>query len=200
MLIELIFATNNPHKIKELQNLLGDKFRLLSLEDIGCYDEIPEKHPTLEKNASAKAFYIFHKFRNNCFADDTGLEIEALNGEPGVFSARYAGMEKIFSSKEETYKANVQKVLKKLEGVNYRKARFRTVISFIENGKETRFEGIVNGTILKAKRGTGGFGYDPIFKPDGYKKTFAEMSLNEKNKISHRGIAVKKLVNYLLNR
>jgi XTP/dITP diphosphohydrolase len=190
--MKLVFATNNQHKLNELQAILGGEFELLSLADIGCNEEIPEEQPTLEGNASQKAFFIFNNFGYNCFADDTGLEIEALNGEPGVFSARYAGDTKDSDS-------NMNKVLNKLSKINNRKARFRTVISLVVNGKEKQFEGIVEGTILREKKGRQGFGYDPIFNPDGYNETFAEMDLNTKNKISHRGRAVEKLVNYLKN-
>lgn len=189
-MMELVFATNNAHKVKEIQSILGDEFRLLSLKDIGCDDDIPEEQETLEGNASQKAFYVYNKYGYNCFADDTGLEIEALGGEPGVYSARYAGEEK-------SSEANMQKVLDKLAKINDRKARFRTVISLVINGDEILFEGIVNGEILKRKRGGAGFGYDPIFKPEGRDQSFAEMELSEKNKISHRGRAVQKLVEYL---
>lgn len=188
--MELVFATNNEHKLKELQTLLGSKIRLLSLNDIGCTDEIPEEQPTLEGNASQKAFYVFNKFGYNCFADDTGLEIEALNGEPGVYSARFAGEEK-------DPQANMNKVLLQLEKIKNRKARFRTVISLVIDGAETQFEGIVEGEILTAKQGDKGFGYDPLFMPAGFQKTFAEMDMSEKNGISHRGRAVEKLVQYL---
>lgn len=188
--MELVFATNNQHKLEELQALLGSKIRLLSLNDIGCSDEIPEEQPTLEGNASQKAFYVFNKFGFNCFADDTGLEIEALNGEPGVYSARYAGEEK-------NPQANMSKVLRLMEKINNRKARFRTVISLVVDGKEVQFEGVADGEILTEKQGDKGFGYDPLFKPAGFQKTFAEMNMTEKNSISHRGRAVEKLVNYL---
>ena len=188
--MDLGFATNNQHKLKELQAILGNEFRLLSLKDIGCDEDIPEEQPTLEGNASQKSFYIFDKYGYNCFADDTGLEIEALNGEPGVYSARYAGEEK-------SAEANMKKVLEKMAKINQRNARFRTVISLIINGEEKLFEGIVNGEILKEKRGNSGFGYDPVFLPEGKKLSFAEMDLAEKNKISHRGRAVQKLVEYL---
>lgn len=191
--MEIVFATNNQHKLEELQALLGDEFRLLSLQDIGCNEDVPEEQATLEGNASQKSWYIYDKYGKNCFADDTGLEIEALNGEPGVYSARYAGPER-------SSEANMQKVLRKLLKINHRKARFRTVISLIVNGKETQFEGIVTGEILKEKKGGDGFGYDPIFKPDGFEQSFAEMGLAEKNKISHRGRAVQKLVHYLAER
>ncbi len=188
--MDLVFVTNNQHKLQELQAILGDEFRLLSLKDIGCNEDIPEEQPTLEGNASQKSHYIFNKFGYNCFADDTGLEIDALNGEPGVYSARYAGEEK-------SAEANMEKVLHKMAKINRRKARFRTVISLIINGKEDLFEGVVNGEILFSKKGGSGFGYDPIFQPDGFEKSFAEMGMDEKNKISHRGRAVQKLVNFL---
>ena len=190
--MDLVFATNNMHKLKELQQMLGDKIKLLSLKEIGCYEELPEEQNTLEGNASQKAFYVYNKYGYNCFADDTGLEIDALDGEPGVYSARYAGEEK-------SAEANMNKVLKKLTKINHRNARFRTVVSLVINGEEKQFEGIVEGEILEVKRGDEGFGYDPIFKPGGYSKTFAEMDLKEKNQISHRGRAVKKLVNHLMN-
>ncbi|OFX27250.1 MAG: non-canonical purine NTP pyrophosphatase [Bacteroidetes bacterium GWA2_31_9b] len=190
--MELLFATNNKHKLNEIQHLLGYKIQLLCLDDIQCKDEIPEDYTTLNENASQKAWYIYNKYGVNCFADDTGLEIEYLNNEPGVFSARYAGPDK--NSED-----NIIKVLKLLKGINHRKARFRTVISLIIEGKETQFEGIVNGTILTEKHGDDGFGYDPIFLPEGYNQSFAEMSLSEKNKISHRAMASQKLVRFLLN-
>ena len=188
--MKLVFATNNKHKLEELQAILGDQFTLLSLKDIECFDEIPEEQPTLEGNASQKAYYIYDKFGMNCFADDTGLEIKALNGEPGVYSARYAGEDK-------NSEANMKKVLEKLTKINEREARFRTVISLVIDGEEKQFEGIVNGEILTKKRGDSGFGYDPIFIPEGLDQSFAEMGLEDKNKISHRGRAVQKLVDYL---
>ncbi|RZT97382.1 XTP/dITP diphosphohydrolase [Ancylomarina subtilis] len=189
--MKLVFATNNQHKLTEIQNMLGDEFQVLSLSDINCQDEIPEDHETLEENASQKAHYIYEKFGLNCFADDTGLEVGALNNEPGVYSARYAGSSR--SSKD-----NMRKVLDKLEGIDERAARFRTVISLIIDGEEKQFEGIVNGQILFEEKGTDGFGYDPIFQPNSFDVSFAEMSLSDKNKISHRGNAVRKLVEYLL--
>lgn len=188
--MKLVFATNNKHKLQELQAILGIDIQLLSLKDIGCTEEIPEEQPTLEGNARQKAMHVYENYGYSCFADDTGLEIEALNGEPGVFSARYAGEEKDAN-------ANMNKVLGKMVKINNRKARFRTVISLVIDGHEEQFEGIVNGEIIKEKRGGEGFGYDPIFLPDGYEQTFAEMELSEKNKISHRGRAVQKLVQYL---
>jgi len=188
--MELVFATNNKHKLEELQALLGDKIKLLSLKDISCFEDIPEEQPTLEGNANQKSSYVFEKFGYNCFADDTGLEIEALNGEPGVYSARYAGEEK-------SAEANMAKVLKNLAEINNRKARFRTVVSLIIDGEEKQFEGFVEGEIIKNRKGGEGFGYDPIFQPVGYDITFAEMELSEKNKISHRGRAVQKLIKHL---
>jgi XTP/dITP diphosphohydrolase len=188
--MELIFATQNQNKIKEIQVLLPSTIRLLGLVDIGCNEELPETQSTLEGNASQKARYIFEKYKVNCFADDTGLEIVALNGRPGVYSARYSGEEKNADN-------NMSKVLKELKKNENRSANFKTIISLIINSKEYLFEGIVNGKILTSKRGQKGFGYDPIFQPEGYNKSFAEMSLEEKNKISHRALAVKKLVDYL---
>ncbi len=188
--MELVFATNNQHKLEELQAILGNEIKLLSLKDIGCTEEIPEEQPTLEGNARQKSTYIFEKYGYSCFADDTGLEVEALNGEPGVYSARYAGEEK-------SSEANMNKVLKKLADKENRNARFRTVISLIIDGKESQFEGVVEGRILTEKRGDSGFGYDPIFQPAGLKTSFAEMNLADKNEISHRGRAVAKLANYL---
>ncbi|HAX94972.1 MAG TPA: non-canonical purine NTP pyrophosphatase [Prolixibacteraceae bacterium] len=188
--MKLVFATNNPHKIEEIRHMLSPVFEILSLDDIGCDEEIPEDRETLEDNASQKSHYIFNRYGMNCFADDTGLEIDALNGEPGVYSARYAGPQR--NSHD-----NVRLVLEKMSKINQRKARFRTVISLIINGVETRFEGIVNGVILREERGEGGFGYDPVFQPEESDLAFAEMSLSEKNKISHRGRAISALVNYL---
>lgn len=189
--MKLVFATNNEHKLYEIKQLLDESIELLSLNDIDCKDDIPENQDTLEGNASEKSFYIYHKYGVNCFADDTGLEIEALNGEPGVYSARFAG-------EQRSAENNMNLVLDKLSIINNRKARFRTVISLVIDGRETQFEGIVEGHILKEKRGKTGFGYDPIFQPDESNLSFAEMSLEEKNKISHRGRAVQKLVEYLM--
>jgi XTP/dITP diphosphohydrolase len=188
--MKLIFATNNKHKLEEISKVLNNKFDLLSLSDIDFKEEIPETHETLEENSREKAEYIYNRFKTNVFADDTGLEIEALNGEPGVYSARYAGEHCSFTD-------NMNKVLSKLEGIENRKAKFRTVITLILDGKEYQFEGIVEGKITKTKHGIEGFGYDPIFRPNGYKETFAEINLNLKNKISHRGLAVKKLIKFL---
>lgn len=189
-MIKLIFATNNQHKLEEVSHLIKDNYKILSLKDINCFEEIPETSDTIKGNASQKSHYIFDKFVIDCFADDTGLEIESLDGRPGVYSARYAG-------EEHNFEKNMNKVLAEMNGITNRKARFKTVISLILNGKENFFEGIINGIILTEKRGQEGFGYDPIFQPDGFDKSFAEMDLEEKNKISHRAIAIKNLVNYL---
>ncbi len=187
---ELIFATNNLHKLTEIQSIVGKNFTIKSLHEIGCTEDIPETAPTLEGNALLKAEYIYDKFGKNCFADDTGLEVEALDGRPGVFSARYA-------TDGHDFEANIDKVLDELSGVENRKARFRTVIALILDGSVQYFEGIVNGEIIAERKGVKGFGYDPVFLPDGYEQTFAEMPLAEKNKISHRARAVSKLVEFL---
>jgi len=187
---QLVFATNNAHKLEEVQAKAGDKIKLLSLNDIGCYDDIEETGLTFNENASIKSHYIYERYSLNCFGDDSGLEIDALNNEPGIYSARYAG-------KHGDHDANMDKVLEKLEGVENRKARFRTVISLIWNGYEYFFEGTVPGTIRTGRSGGAGFGYDPIFQPDGYGITFAEMSMSEKNSISHRGRAVNQLIAFL---
>jgi len=188
--MEIVFATNNQNKLNEIQQMLGKDFNLLSLTDVGISGDIPEDYFTLEENALQKARIIYQQTGKNCFADDTGLEIEALNGEPGVLSARYAGNEK-------SAEKNMQKVLRALQGVQSRKAKFRTIIALIYQGKEYLFEGIVKGKILPVKKGSEGFGYDPIFSPDGWEESFAEMDLNMKNKISHRAKATTKLVNFL---
>lgn len=188
---KLVFATNNAHKLEEISAILGDKVELLSLKDIQCDADIPETADTLQGNAMLKAEYIHTRYGLDCFADDTGLEVEALDGAPGVLSARYAGGEGHNSE------ANMQKLLQELQGVKNRKAQFRTVICLILDGKEHIFEGIVKGEIIKEKRGGSGFGYDPIFMPEGYAKTFAELGNETKNKISHRALAVEKLCKYL---
>lgn len=188
--MKLVFATNNKHKLHEIQHLLGSSIELLSLTDIGCLEDIPENQPTIEGNASEKSFYVYNKYGFNCFADDTGLEIDALNGEPGVYSARYAGDEK-------DPQKNIELVLQKLSKIKNRKARFKTVISLVIDGHETQFEGIVDGEILEEKRGVTGFGYDPVFKPVESALSFAEMPLSDKNKISHRGRATQKLIEFL---
>lgn len=187
---ELIIATNNAHKLQEIQPLISDHFDIKTLKEIGCNDDIPETADTLEGNALLKARYIFGKYGFDCFADDTGLEIEALNGRPGVFSARYA-------TDGHDFEANIDKVLGELDGIDNRKARFRTVIALILDGKVSCFEGIVNGKIITTRRGSAGFGYDPVFVPEGFTQTFAEMPLAEKNKISHRARAVARLVEFL---
>jgi XTP/dITP diphosphohydrolase len=189
-MIELVFATNNQHKLNELSKIAGEKFHLLSLKDINCNDDIPETADTLEGNAALKAQFIWKKYKMNCFADDTGLEIDALNGRPGVYSARYAG-------EDQNPEANLTKVLEELKEITNRKARFRTVICLILDGKEHYFEGVVNGSLLSKRQGKEGFGYDPIFVPDGHNKTFAEMDMAVKNRISHRGLATERLLNFL---
>lgn len=207
-MINIVFATANKNKIHEIQALIPNNIKLLALTDINCTEEIPETQSTIEGNASQKAFYVYTNYHVNCFADDTGLEVEALGGRPGVLSARYAGESKNADD-------NMNKILAEMQGITNRKARFKTVISLVMDGKENQFEGIINGTILTEKHGTNGFGYDSIFAPDittaqkpfemepgdrggeERKKTFAEMDLTEKNKISHRALAVNKLVEYL---
>lgn len=194
----IVFATNNQHKLEEIRQILGNKFEVVSLADIGCHEDIPETGVTLEENALMKAQYVFDKYHIECFADDTGLEVEALNGAPGVYSARYAGGEGHDSE------ANMRKLLSELENNNNRKARFRTVIALIEkvDGLSSEqhvkcFEGIVEGEIIRERRGGEGFGYDPIFQPTGYDKTFAELGTDVKNQISHRARATQKLAEYL---
>lgn len=188
--MKIVFATHNFNKASEIQKLTSSRIEILTLETIGCNEEIPETAATLEGNASLKANHVWKNYKMNCFADDTGLEVLALNNEPGVFSARYAGDEK-----DNT--ANIALVLKKLTGQNRREAQFRTVISLIIDGKEYFFEGKVSGVIIAKPKGTKGFGYDSIFKPNESELTFAEMSLEEKNKISHRSIAFAKMVEFL---
>lgn len=189
---KLVFATNNAHKLEEIRAILGDKVEILSLNDIDCHADIPETADTLQGNAALKAQYIYENYGLDCFADDTGLEVEALNGAPGIYSARYAGGEGHDSE------ANMKKLLSEMQDKDNRRARFRTVICLIEDGKEHFFEGIVNGSIIRERKGGAGFGYDPVFIPDGYSETFAEMGNDEKNKISHRARAVQKLCEYLL--
>lgn len=188
--MRLCFATNNKHKIKEIEALLGNAYQLLSLEDIGCNVELPEEQDTLEGNSMQKARYVYDHFQVDCFADDTGLEVAALDGAPGVYSARYAGPGKGTIE-------NMALLLKNLEDKTDRFAQFRTVITLILGGKQVQFEGIVEGRISEHYQGNEGFGYDPIFIPEGFSKTFAEMTQHEKNKISHRGLAIQKLVMYL---
>lgn len=188
---KLVFATNNAHKLEEIRAILGDKVEVLSLKDIQCDVDIPETAVTLEGNAVLKAEYIYRHYGLDCFADDTGLEVEALNGAPGVYSARYAGGEGHDSE------ANMRKLLVEMEGKTNRKAQFRTAICLIEGGAEHLFEGVVKGEIIEEKRGASGFGYDPVFMPEGYTETFAEMGSEEKNRISHRARAVQALCAYL---
>lgn len=188
--MKLVFATNNRHKLDEVRAIVGDKVEVLSLNDIGCHDDIPETADTLQGNALIKARYIHEKFGVDCFADDTGLEVEALDGAPGVFSARYAG-------EECDSEANMQKLLQNLTGKSNRNAQFRTVIALIIKGEEKLFNGIVKGTITEEKRGDSGFGYDPVFVPEGFSESFAQMSGDMKNSISHRYRATLELSNYL---
>jgi XTP/dITP diphosphohydrolase len=187
---KIIFATNNKHKLEEVKAILKNDFEIISLSEIGCNEEIPETADTLEGNATLKAKFVFEKYRLDCFADDTGLEIEALNGRPGVYSARYAG-------EPSNPKNNVAKVLNEMEGQSNRNARFRTVICFIENGEYHYFEGIIKGKIADKPEGINGFGYDPVFIPNGYELSFAEMNLDTKNSISHRALAIRQFTNYL---
>lgn len=189
---KFVFATNNAHKLQEVTAILGERVELLSMKDINCQTDIPETADTLEGNALLKARFIFENYRMDCFADDTGLEVEALNGAPGVYSARYAG-------DAHNSEANMKKLLRDMEGVENRKARFRTVFALIVDGKEHLFEGIVKGEIIKTRRGTSGFGYDSIFIPEGYTQTFAEMGNDLKNKISHRALATNKLCRFLMS-
>ena len=188
--MEIVFATNNNHKLREVQEKLPGFITVKSLKSINFDEEIPESGDTLEQNASQKSHYIFDRYKINCFADDTGLEIDALNGAPGVYSARFAGNNCSFDD-------NMDKVLELMKHETNRKAKFRTVISLILNEKEYFFEGEIKGEILTRKQGEKGFGYDPIFRPEGYSESFAEMPLEQKNKISHRALAVNKLVDFL---
>ena len=188
--MKIIFATNNPHKIREISNIIDPKFKLSGLAESGINEDIPENENTLEGNALAKARYVYKLSGADVFADDTGLEVEALNNEPGVLSARYAGDHKNSDD-------NIDTLLKRLEGTNKRKARFRTIIALILDGQEYLFEGIVAGEIIRERRGEKGFGYDPVFMPDGHNKTFAQMGIEEKNRISHRARALKKLTDFL---
>ena len=189
----LVFATNNNHKLAEISSLNARGFHIVSLAEIGCTEDIPETEPTLEGNALLKARYVHSRYGLDCFADDTGLEIEALGGRPGVYSARYGG-------KAHDFEANMDKVLEELKGVNNRKAQFRTVIALIMDGEEFLFQGIVKGDMLTERRGAEGFGYDPIFQPEGCKRTFAEMTMEEKNTMSHRARAISKLTEFLQER
>jgi len=190
--MKLVFATNNLNKLKEVQEILSDSIEVLSLKDIGCFEDVEETEATLEGNARLKADHITKNYGYHCFADDTGLEVDALDGKPGVYSARYGG-------EHGNSEKNMQKLLKELQGKATRKAQFRTAVALNLENKQYLFEGICEGEILEKKTGTGGFGYDPIFKPTESSKSFAEMNSEEKNKISHRGIAIQKLVDFLLN-
>lgn len=189
--MKIVFATNNKHKLEEIKDILGKDFEIVSLAEIGCHEDIPETGLTLEENARQKSTYIVEHYNHDCFADDTGLEVDALNGEPGVHSARYA------EGTDHDSEANMRKLLSKMSNVKDRTARFRTVISLIINGVEHQFEGRVEGRIATEKHGKEGFGYDPIFIPEGYDKSFAELGEDVKNQISHRARAVKKLAEYL---
>lgn len=188
----IVFATNNPHKLEEIRSILGPAVAVLSLEDIGCREDIAETGETLEENALIKALYVREHYGYDCFADDTGLEVRALGGEPGIFSARYAG-------EGHDSGANMDKLLAKLQDTTDRRARFRTVIALVRGQERRFFEGTVEGTITRERRGTGGFGYDPVFVPEGYAGTFAELGSEVKNTISHRAKAVQKLARYLLD-
>ncbi|WP_024771108.1 non-canonical purine NTP diphosphatase [Aquimarina macrocephali] len=189
--MKIVFATNNLNKIKEVQALMPSAIQIVGLNDIGCIEDIPETSSTIEGNAIQKVNYIKEHYGFDCFADDTGLEVESLHGAPGVYSARYAGEAKDSN-------ANMDKLLKELKGKENRKAQFKTVIALVLNGKLETFTGVCSGLITEDKRGKGGFGYDPVFLPDGYPETFAELSLSEKNKIGHRGKAVRQLIEYFL--
>ncbi len=188
--MKICFATNNPNKLKEIQSVLGDNFELLTLKDISCNEELPETQTTIEGNSLEKAQYVWNHYHINCFSDDSGLLVDALNGEPGVDSAHYAG-------KHRSDEDNIKLLLQNMANQTNRKAQFKTVVTLILNGEAHQFEGIIEGEILIEKRGNQGFGYDPIFLPTGYSKTFAEMDLEEKKKISHRSLAFSKMENFL---
>lgn len=188
--MKLVFATHNLNKLKEVKSILPPDIELLSLDDIGCTEEIEEYGETIEENATIKANYVFDNYNLNCFADDTGLEVESLDGAPGVYSARYAGEQKDATD-------NMNKLLKELEDKEDRSARFKTVIALRTDREKIIFNGIINGVITTSKKGNNGFGYDPIFQPEGYKNTFAELISEEKNKVSHRAKAIKQLIDYL---
>lgn len=186
---QLVFATHNQYKTEEVRQLLRDQYEVLNLNDIGCDTDIPETADTFAGNAELKSSFVVDNYQINCFADDSGLEVESLNNEPGIYSARYAG--------ERGDAANMAFLLEKLQGVANRKAQFRTVISLIRNKEKFLFEGIIRGTIRENPTGTNGFGYDPVFQPDGYTQTFAEMDMEQKNQISHRALAMRKLIAFL---
>jgi XTP/dITP diphosphohydrolase len=189
MIQELVFATNNSYKAAEVQKLLDNQYRILTLSDIGCTEDIPETGNSFAENANLKSSYVFAKYGIDCFADDSGLEVEALNSEPGIYSARYSGVR--------DDQTNLELVLERMKGISNRKAHFKTVVSLVKNGETYLFEGVINGTIREISAGQGGFGYDPIFEPSGYPVTFAQMSTAEKNEISHRAIAMRKLIAFL---
>jgi len=190
--MEIIFATSNRHKLEEAQAILGENFKLITPGDLNLFDDIPETSDTLEGNALIKAQYIWERFHLPCFADDTGLEVDALGGAPGVYSARYAG-------EEQNFKNNMHKLLKELNGVKLRRARFRTVVALIQDGNINYFTGVLNGEISKNPSGNGGFGYDPVFIPEGFTKTLADLTSAEKNLISHRGLSMRDLSRFLNN-
>lgn len=196
--MKIVFATNNEHKLSEIRSILGESFEVLSLSDIGCHDDIPETGTTLEENALQKAQFIYDRYHLDVFADDTGLEVEALGGAPGIYSARYASMENPNVASHDS-EANMSRLLRELGQNNNRRARFRTVIALIQKGEVHEFEGIVKGEITRNKSGYRGFGYDPIFRPDGYTLTFADLSSSTKNEISHRARATAKLCAFLRN-
>ena len=191
--MQLCFATNNANKLKEVQGLLGKSIELLSLKDIGCVEDIPENERTIEGNSLAKARFVKENYNIDCFADDTGLEVEELDGAPGVYSARYAG-------EPADNRRNIDKLLNELESTANRSARFKTVVSLLLKNKEFQFEGIAEGEITRIRTGTDGFGYDPVFRPQGFEITFAEMTMKQKGEISHRGKAITKLVDFLANK
>ena len=198
--MKIVFATNNQHKLSEVRQILGDSIEVLSLNDIGCHEDIPETGTTLEANAQQKAQYVYDHYHIDCFADDTGLEVDALGGAPGVYSARYAAIGCAATSSQpidHDSEANMTRLLNELGENNNRNARFRTVIALIQQGELHEFEGIVNGQIIRERRGGEGFGYDPIFQPNGYDQTFAELGTEVKNHISHRARATKKLCEFL---
>ena len=193
IIMKICFATNNQNKLKEIRQILGDSFEILSLKEINCTEELPETHETLEENSAEKAEYVFSRYQIPVFADDTGLEVKALGGEPGVYSARYGGPERDSDK-------NMEKVLKGLTGASDRSARFRTIMTYIDTSGSYQFEGIVEGEITEEKRGAGGFGYDPVFVPTGYTQTFSELTASEKNNTSHRQRSLLKLIEFLKSR
>ncbi len=196
-MMEIVFATNNQHKLGEISAMLSDRYKILGLQELNISEEIPEDHDTLEENASQKAWYIFRKTGRSCFADDTGLEVDSLGGAPGVYSARYSRIGSIVFPELPPAEGNIKKLLLEMEGVSDRRARFRTVIALILDGVEHRFEGVCEGIIAEMPSGSEGFGYDPLFIPNRYANSFAEMDLEEKNRISHRAKAVEALVQFL---